>query len=156
GPQDGVEYAVRAMHALVHERGRRDVSLVVLGDGDQRQGLIALSQALGLDDDVQFTGWVTRSDLLRYLTVADIGLTPEPRNALNDRTTTIKTMEYMALSKPVVAFDTPETRVTAGEAALYATPNLVGDFAERIEMLLEDSARRLAMGAIGRQRIEQE
>jgi glycosyltransferase involved in cell wall biosynthesis len=144
------------VHVLVHQRARRDISLVALGDGDQRQRLIALSRALDVDEYVHFAGWVSTSDLLRYLTVTDIGLTPDPSNELNNRSTTIKTMEYMAMGKPVVAFDTLETRVTAGEAALYATPNLVEDFADKIEVLLEDGNRRLAMGAIGRQRVEQE
>ncbi|HYU73684.1 MAG TPA: glycosyltransferase, partial [Ktedonobacteraceae bacterium] len=32
--QDGVEYALYALHDLVHKRGRRDVLLVLMGDGD--------------------------------------------------------------------------------------------------------------------------
>lgn len=156
GSQDGVDYALRAMQVLVHQRGRRDVSFVLLGDGDQRQRLVTLSRALDLERYVHFAGWVTRSDLLRHLTVTDIGLTPDPSNELNDRSTMIKTMEYMAMSVPVVAFDTPETRVTAGEAALYATPNRVDDFADKIEILLGDGDRRRAMGAVGRRAVEQD
>jgi len=40
-----------------------------------------------------------------------------------------KTMEYMAFGLPTVAFDLRETRVSAGDAALYAVPNKVEDFA---------------------------
>jgi glycosyltransferase involved in cell wall biosynthesis len=68
----------------------------------------------------------------------------------------IKTMEYMAMEKPVVAFDLAETRSSAQDAALYATPNLVEDFADKIEVLLDDEHLRLKMGAIGRKRIEEE
>src|SRR5262249_30665199 len=39
---------------------------------------------------------------------------------------------------------------------LYATPNLVEDFADKIETLLDDEAQRLRMGALGRQRVEKE
>src|SRR5437660_3096686 len=35
GQQDGVEYALYALHELVHKRKRQDVSLVLMGDGDQ-------------------------------------------------------------------------------------------------------------------------
>ena len=62
----------------------------------------------------------------------------------------------MAMGKPVVAFDLTETRFSAQDAALYATPNLVEDFAKNIEALLDDEELRLKMGATGRKRIEEE
>ena len=68
----------------------------------------------------------------------------------------VKTMEYMALGKPVVAFDLAETRLSAQDAALYAIPNLVEDFASKIATLLDDEQLRVKMGAIGRKRIEEE
>ena len=76
--------------------------------------------------------------MLRYLTITDVCLSPDPSNELNDRSTMIKTMEYMAMGKPVVAFDLPETRYSAQHAALYATPNRVEEFADHIETLLAD------------------
>jgi len=94
-------------------------------------------------------------DILRYLTVADMGLLPDPQNGLNEYCTMIKTMEYMALGKPVVAFDLTETRFSARDAALYAQPNLVEDFASKIEILLDDEDLRLRLGAVGRRRIEE-
>ena len=68
----------------------------------------------------------------------------------------VKTMEYMALGKPVVAFDLAETRLAAQDAVLYATPNLTEDFASKVEALLDDEALRRTMGAVGRKRIEEE
>ena len=67
----------------------------------------------------------------------------------------IKMMEYMALSKPIVAFDLPEHRVSAGEAALYAHPNDELDFARKIAVLMNDPDQRQRLGQIGRQRIEE-
>jgi glycosyltransferase involved in cell wall biosynthesis len=64
-------------------------------------------------------------------------------------------MEYMAVGKPVVAFDLPETRFSAQAAALYATPNEVASFTDAIELLLNDEALRLQMGAFGRKRVEE-
>lgn len=155
GPQDGVEYALQAMHTLVHIRGRRDVSLVLLGDGSHTPALRALAHELQLDDCVHFTGWTTRAQIARYLSAADIGLSPEPQNALNDASTMVKTMEYMALGIPVVAFELTETRFTAQEAGLYARPNLVDDYADKIEALLDDAPRRGRMGTLGRRRVEE-
>lgn len=153
--QDGVENALYALHHLVHQRGRQDVSLVLMGDGSQASTLRNLAHELELDEYVHFTGWVEAEDIVRYLTVADIGLTPDPQNGLNEYCTMVKTMEYMAMGKPTVAFDLAETGFSAQDAALYATPNLVEDFANKIETLLQDEELRLRMGAFGRKRIEE-
>lgn len=152
--QDGVEYALYALHELVYKRGRQDVSLVLMGEGGHAAALRAIAHELQLDTYTNFTGWVSSEDVVRYLTIADIGLTPDPRNGLNEYCTMVKTIEYMALGKPIVAFDLAETRVSAQDAALYATPNLVEDFASKIETLLDDEELRLSMGAYGRKRVE--
>ena len=156
GVQDGVEYTLYALGELVHKRGRRDVSLVLLGDGSNFPVLRALASELRLDEYVNFTGFVSRDEVARYLSVADVGLVPDPQNGLNEYSTMLKTMDYMALGKPVVAFDLTETRFTAQDAALYARPNLVGDFADKIEALLDDEGLRIKMGQIGRRRVQEE
>ena len=66
--------------------------------------------ALGIDDYVEFTGFIPDEDLVRYLSTADICLDPNPSSPLNDVSTWIKVMEYMALGKPIVSFDLKETR----------------------------------------------
>ncbi len=151
--QDGVEYALYALHNLVHKHGRRDILLVLMGDGDVASALHTLAHNLELDEYVKFTGWLERKDVLRYLAVADVGLTPDPQNGLNEYNSAIKTMEYMSLGKPVVAFDLAETRTLAQGAALYATANVVEDFASKIEILLDDEELRVKMGDIGCRRI---
>ena len=155
GAQDGVELVLHALHELIHMRKRQDVSLVLMGDGEQLSMLKTLTHSLDLEEAVHFAGWVTKADMLRYLTVTDIGLSPDPSNTLNEHSTMLKTMEYMAMGKPVVAFDLLETRFSAQDAALYATPNEVTSFADAIEMLLNDEALRSRMGALGRKRVEE-
>lgn len=155
-PQNGVEYALYALHELLYKHGRRDVSLVIMGDGGQASALHARAHELQLDNYVTFTGWTGDEDIVRYLSVADIGLTPCPKNGKNEYSTPTKTMEYMAMGKPGVAFDLAETRFTAQDAVLYATPNLAPDFADKINTLLNDEALRQTMGAVGRRRIEEE
>lgn len=153
--QDGVEYLLLALHALVHKRGRQDVSLVLMGDGDHAPALRKLAHDLQLDEYVHFNGWTHAKDVVRYLSVADVGLVPESQNGLNEYCTLGKTLEYMAVGKPSVAFDLPETRHVARDAALYAKPNSAEDFADKIEALLNDEPLREQMGAVGRKRIEE-
>ncbi len=154
--QDGVEYALRALQDLVYERGRQDISLVLMGDGDSAPMLRTLAHELKLDDYVNFTGWIERKDVQRYLSVADVGITPDPQNGLNEYSTMLKTMEYMAMGKPVVSFDLQEARFSAQDAALYAIPNQVEDFADKIETLLDNEELRRKMGEVGRKRIKEE
>ena len=154
GPQDGVDLAVRAADVLVHEMGREDCSFALLGSGDSYDEVLALVHELGLDDYIVMPGFVLDDDLVAYLSTADVGLCPEPLNALNEVSTMVKTMEYMAFELPVVAFDLKETRFTAGEAAVYVTPNRVKEFAAAVADLLDDPERRAAMGRVGRRRVE--
>lgn len=154
GPQDGVDLALHAMHYIVHNRGRSDVALILIGDGDAGKALRKLAVGLRLDAHVEFTGRAPDSLVAQILSTADIGLSPDPKNPLNDVSTMNKTMEYMSFELPVVAFELVETRVSAGEAAAYAEPNLVEHYADLILELLEDETRRKRMGSAGRYRIE--
>src|SRR5436305_1794695 len=155
GPQDGVEYALYALHALVYKYSRHDILLTLVGDGDQVPQLKERVQHLQLDEYVHFTGWVSVPEMLRYIATADIDISPDPSNDLNDRSTMLKTMEYMAMGKPTVAFDLPETRYSAQDSALYATPNRVDDFAEQLITLLDNEKLRSEMGARARKRVEE-
>jgi glycosyltransferase involved in cell wall biosynthesis len=55
-----------------------------------------------------------------------------------------------------VAFDLRETRVSAQDAAVYATPNDVREYAKAIVELVDDEATRTHMGKLGRARVEDE
>ena len=53
GPQDGVDYALRALAHLRDELGRDDVHAAFIGGGDAFDDMVALSRELGLDDIVR-------------------------------------------------------------------------------------------------------
>ena len=57
-----------------------------------------------------------------------------------------KTMEYMAFELPVVAFDLRETRVSAGDAAVYVKPNDEHEYAEAIVALMDDEPTACSPG----------
>jgi glycosyltransferase involved in cell wall biosynthesis len=110
-----------------------------------------------LEDTVNFTGRVSDKDLLEILSTADVCVNPDKPCKMNDISTMIKIMEYMALGKPIVQFDLTEGRFSAGEAALYSdNTNQVPDFAAKILWLLENPEARQTMGQFGRKRVEQE
>ena len=155
GPQDGVDLLVRAADVLVHEMGRQDCAFALLGEGDSHQQVRELVDELDLEDYVTMPGFVVDDELSAYLSTADLGLCPEPLNPLNEVSTLVKVMEYMAFELPVVAFDLKETRLSADGAAVYVRPNDTKEFAAAIAALLDDPDRRAAMGQAGRRRVEE-
>jgi glycosyltransferase involved in cell wall biosynthesis len=155
GPQDGVDIVIRAADVVVHELKREDIAFTLIGSGDCFDDLVALRDELGLAGHVEFTGRVPDQQVSRILSTADVGLCPDPKSPLNDLSTMNKTMEYMAFELPVVAFDLRETRVSAGDAAVYVKPNDVHDYAAAIVELMDDESRRSLLGKLGRDRVEQ-
>ena len=156
GPQDGVDIIVRAASIVVHELGREDIAFTLIGSGDCFADLVALRDELGLAGHVEFTGRAPDELVSRILSTADVGLSPDPKNPLNDVSTMNKTLEYMAFELPVVAFDLRETRISAGDAALYVKPNDVHDYAVAIAEFMDDEPERARLGKLGRARVEQE
>jgi len=154
GPQDGVDIAVRAADIIVREFGRDDIAFTLIGSGDSYDELVALRDELNLQGHVEFTGRAPDELVTKIMSTADVGLSPDPKNPLNDVSTMNKTMEYMAFELPVVAFDLRETRVSAQDAAVYATPNDVHEYAKVLVSLLDDDAARAQLGKLGRARVE--
>ena len=112
-----------------------------------------LSSEMGLDNIVEFTGRVPDEKLLDYLNTADVCVNSDEYNAMNDKSTMNKILEYMALGKPIVQFDLTEGRYSAQEASLYAKPNDAKDMADKIIQLLENPEERKRMGEFGRNRV---
>ena len=152
--QDGVDSLIRAFHCLKIELGRSDFLGVMVGTGRSVAALKELVHELGLEDHVVFTGLVPFESVPSYIAGFDICATPDPSNPYCDSCTTIKTMEYMAMGKPTVAFDTVENRITAMDAALYAQDNDERAFAEALVKLMDDADLRRSLGRVGRQRID--
>ncbi|TMD81783.1 MAG: glycosyltransferase family 4 protein [Chloroflexi bacterium] len=159
GPDDGLDQLMLAARHIVAKRGRQDIHFAVLGDGDCAPQVKQMSQRLGLGDVVEFTGWVKDDRLIAdYLATADVCVVPDPKTPVNDLCSMNKMVEYMAMGKPVVAFDLKEAQETGGGAALYVTadghagPEAFGD---GILELLSSPGMRESMGRIGRQRFNE-
>lgn len=151
GDQDGLDYLLRAVAAMAETRN--DFRALLVGDGPAVPGLKALAAELGVADRVAFTGLVGQEEVFEAIATASVCVCPDPKIGLNDLSTLVKVLEYMGMAKPVVAFDLTETRASAGEAALYATPNDPQEFADKIAELLDRPDEAARRGEIGRERI---
>jgi glycosyltransferase involved in cell wall biosynthesis len=157
GPQDGLDYLVRSLHHLRCDFGRKDFQCVIVGNGQALSGIKALARELGVEEQIWFAGWISDvEEFRRYLLTFDICIAPEPSNPYNDCSTMIKIVDYMAVAKPIIAFDLPEHRFSAKDAAIYVPDNDVRQFARAIAELMDDPPRRKQMGLAGRKRVETE
>lgn len=156
GRQEGIDLLLHAIRLIVHVFGRTDIHFGLVGGGTSLAEMKALAQQLGIAAHVTFTGRVSDGELLALLNTADVCVNPDIANALNDRSTMNKIMEYMALGKPIVQFDLTEGRRSAQAASLYARRNDVADFAARIVELIDDPFLRAQMGEYGRARVVDE
>lgn len=153
GQQEGMDLLVAAADHLIRDMGRTDVHFIIVGFGPELPNVEADVAARGLGAHFTFTGALYGEDLLTALNSCDIGVSPDPKNAMNNISTMNKVMEYMTLEKPVVQFDLKEGRASAGDASVYAAANDPVDFAARIAGLMDAPDKAAQMGKMGRKRV---
>ncbi len=155
GDQAGLDDLVDAVAHIVFQRGRDDVHFMVIGDGPARPALRSRAGALGVADRFELPGAVYGDELVRRLSTCDVGVLTLRKTPLGDVSTPTKTMEYMALARPVVQYDLVESRRTAGETAVYARADDPADFGDKILWLLDHPEERERLGRAGRRRVEE-
>jgi glycosyltransferase involved in cell wall biosynthesis len=154
--QDGLDLLLDVAWR-VKAAGRRDIHFTCVGTGPALPILRAMVREKDLTELVDFTGRVSDELLLKILSTADVCVNPDKPCEMNNISTMIKIMEYMALGKPIVQFESKEGRVSAQSASLYAGgEDPVGDFAEKLLYLLDHPDEREKMGQVGRKRVEEE
>ncbi len=156
GEQEGIDLLIDAVHYLVRDTQRTDIQFVLVGGGPALDDLKALTNEKGLADFITFTGRAPDQELFEVLSTMVLGVNPDRVNAMNDKSTMNKIMEYMSLEKPMVQFDVTEGKFSAGEASLYAEPNDPIDLANKIAELVDDPGKRAEMGKFGRTRVVEE
>lgn len=135
----GVNYLLKAFQLL--QEKNEDVSLVLAGDGPDREKLEELAHDLGLRN-VQFLGFVSEEEKLRLLHSADLFCAP----AIYGESFGIVLLEAMASGLVTVAANNPGyTSVMQGLGALsLVNPHDTVEFARRLDLLLrEDSLRTM-------------
>jgi glycosyltransferase involved in cell wall biosynthesis len=154
--QDGLDILLDVVEHIKN-LGRRDIHFTCVGGGPSFVELQKIVVNKDLGGMVNFTGRVSDKDLLEILSTADVCVNPDKPCRMNDISTMIKIMEYMALGKPIVQFDLKEGRISAQEASLYSNnEDQVADFASKILWLVDHPEERAKMGEFGRKRVQTE
>jgi glycosyltransferase involved in cell wall biosynthesis len=154
--QEGLDILIDVAECI-RSMGRRDIHFTCVGGGPGLEGLRRSVSSKELNEMFNFTGRVSDAELFDVLSAADVCVNPDRPCEMNDMSTMIKIMEYMALGKPIVQFDLKEGRYSAQEASLYcSSDDRVTDFATKILWLLDHPEERRAMGEFGLNRVQKE
>jgi len=153
GSQDGVDYVIKAADILINERNNTDIAFVLIGKGEELEHLKHMTRESNLQKHVFFTGRIPDKPVTEILSTADICLSPDPLNPLNDFSTMNKIMEYMSCKSPIVSFKLKEAKYSAEDAAIYVENYDSYSFAEGILKLLNKPQLRNKMANIGYERV---
>lgn len=153
GKQEGIDLLLRIVRNIVYARGRSDIQFALIGDGTELSSMKAYARELKIDEYVTFTGYLQGDGLFELLSTSDVCVSPDFPNEMNNKSTMVKIMEYMALGKPIVQFDLVEGRYSAQQASLYVGRSDEDEFAEKLLFLLAHPDERQRMGQIGRERV---
>lgn len=154
----GTLASIRRMHVLIEafaivvER-LPEAKFVLVGDGDipsERLDLQKLTQELGLDNAVEFTGFLPIDEAWQIAATSQCCVSPiYPTPVLNVGSPT-KLVEYMALGRPVICNNHPEqSKIISQSGAGLCVEWDVNAFADAMIWMLEHSDQAEAMGAKG-------
>lgn len=146
--EKGQRVAVEAMFLIVKEHP--EARLVVVGEGKDREDLETTAQALGIRDNVQFTGFM--QDVRELMSACDVVIVPSARGEGFG----LVAVEAMALRRPVVASAQGGLTeiIVPGETGLLVPPNDPQALADAVCKTLADPEIAQSMGAKGRARVE--
>lgn len=146
-PEKGFDLAVEAFAIIL--RAIPATRLIVAGDGPERSTLEARARELGIDDSIEFLGWVPPDDLPAVTNRATLVLMPSRwREAFGQ-----VALNASRMARPVIAANVgglPEI-VEHGGSGLLFERNDVRGLADAALRLLRDPVETQRMGARGRQ-----
>ena len=129
-------------------RQRHDLVLVIGGAGPQAQELAAAAQALGIADDVRFTGYMQEDEKVALLNSADLFLFPSLLEGFG-----MAPAEAMACECPVISSNAGSLPEVVGDAGILLAPSDEAGWVEQILRVADDPILRGELGARGRARV---
>ncbi len=152
----GRHVAYKGVDVLLHALARNTARAVIAGDGPRRAAWQQLAHELGLDGRVTFPGEVTDDDLRRLMHDCAVFVLPSVTEA---EAFGYVQLEAMASGKPVISTDVPSgvSWVNQDGKTGFVVP--AGDaeaLGHAIDRLIADAPLRAALGAAGRERVEEE
>ncbi len=153
---EGLDLLLQALPLLLQRRP--DVRVLLVGGGPQDAALKAQAQALGVADQVVFTGRVPHAQVQRYYDLVDVLAYPRHSMRLTELVTPLKPLEAMAQGRLLVASDVGGHRelIRHGETGWLFKAGSASALADAVDHLLARREQWPALRAAGRQFVERE
>ncbi len=148
-PWHGVALLIDALPEVF--RRVPDAAALLVGEGPERPALEARVRECGLSERVRFAGWIGHERLPEHIAAFDVAVMPDS----NEYGSPMKIFEYMAMGKPVVAprLGPLEDGILDGDTGILVPRGDAAALGAALAALLEDTARRSAMGARAREHV---
>jgi len=144
----GVNYLLKAIQNLE----RKDIKLILVGDGDLKQVYIDLAQSYGIYDQVIFTGYVMDEELIKYYNLCDFFVLPsiDKSEAFG-----MVLLEAMSCAKPVIATDLAGVRQVVEKKVdgRLVRPKDAKHLSEQIKYFLDNPIEIKKYGHNGRKKV---
>jgi hypothetical protein len=143
GMAHGLEVVTRAAR-LLQEQGRTDIAFLIVGDGARRAELERLAAQEGVQQNVIFTGRMSRDQMPTVLASSDVCLVHLRKTELFETVVPSKIFETMAMGRPIIMGVRGESRdiVKAAGAAIEMEPESETDLVHGLLKLADDAAFR--------------
>jgi glycosyltransferase involved in cell wall biosynthesis len=127
-----------------------DVHFLAIGEGTERDALEQRAADCGIATRVHFAGRIPHAELPRWLVRGDVFVQP----SIGEEAFGISVVEAMACGLPVLAADNGGMReiVAPGVTGRLLPPGDVPAWQAALAELMDDKARRAALGIASRQR----
>jgi len=145
----GLDYLIRAVASLLSKYPQ--IILKIMGEGNEKENLIALTAELKIEKNVQFLGRIAREKTAQYYQEANVFVLPSFNEGMSNAM-----LEALAVGLPLIATETGGTKELIKENKNGFTI-LMGDsfdLAEKIEKLIKDQALCIQMGQESRKLAE--
>jgi glycosyltransferase involved in cell wall biosynthesis len=123
-----------------------NLRLRILGMGSYVDQFMVLRNHLGLENCVEYLGWVPLAQMVQELNAAHVGIVAQKSSPYSNLVHTNKMYEYIALGKPVLASRLNAVAAYFGEQAVcYFEPGNPVSLAEAILDLYEHPIKRQSL-----------
>jgi len=147
---EGLALVINAFSEI--SRLKPNMKLIIVGNGPERNNLIALAARNNITDKVIFTGRIEHEQILQYYSIIDILVFPRIKEKVNEIVTPLKPLEAMAAEKCVLSSDVGGLKelMKNNETGVFFRAGDANDFIEKLLSLAGNDKMRLNLGRTAR------
>lgn len=151
-PVYGIDVLIKSASIVIKNNPSKRIKLEIYGEGSQKDELIQLAKTLGIEDKVEFKGFIQNDKLPEIYNSFSVAV-----SVSNNESFGVVAVEAMACGCPVVTSDADGFTevVKDGETGFIVPKQDPKATAAAIQKFIDNLRLRVSMGNAGRQRVLQ-